>query len=127
MGLSKRARHIEPSGTQDTVEQMRQEFDRRRKAMGQRLKGMKSLRVKIPQGAFFVYPEVSSWFGKKIGGIEIRGSGDFCSALVGEGGIGLVPGVGFLQEGFVRITYACSMEEIVEDMDRMEKCLGSSQ
>jgi aspartate aminotransferase len=73
-----------------------------------------------------VYPEVSSWFGKKIGGIEIRGSGDFCSALVEAAGIGLVPGVGFLQEGFVRITYACSMKEIVEGMDRMEKCLASS-
>ena len=113
-------------GPQDTVEQMRQEFDRRRKAMVQRLKGMKALRVNVPQGAFYVYPEVSSWFGKKIGGFEIRGSREFCSALVEEAGIGLVPGVGFLQEGFVRLTYACSMEEIVEGMNRMGNCLGSS-
>jgi aspartate aminotransferase len=114
-------------GPQDTVEKMRQEFDRRRKTMVQRVKGMKGLRVKVPQGAFYVYPEVSSWFGRKIGGKEIRGSMDFCSAMVEEAGIGLVPGVGFLQEGFVRITYACSMEEIVEGMNRMEKCLSAGQ
>jgi len=114
-------------GPQDSVEKMRQEFDRRRKTMAKRIQNMKGLRCNIPQGAFYVYPEVSGWFEKKFGGKEIRGSEDFCSALVEEAGIGLVPGVGFLQEGYVRITYACSMEQILEGMDRMERFLGSVQ
>ena len=46
--------------------------------------------------------------------------------MVEEAGIGPVPGVDFLQEGFVRITYACSMEKIVEGMNRMKKCLGTN-
>ena len=114
-------------GPQEPVEQMRQEFDRRRKTMVDRLKGIRGIEVYVPRGAFYVYPEVSSWFGKKIGGKEIRGSADFCSALVEEAGVGFVPGVGFLQEGCVRITYACSMEQIVEGMNRLERCLVSNR
>jgi aminotransferase len=44
--------------------------------------------------------------------------------MIDEAGIGLVPGVGFLQEGYFRITYACSMEQIVEGMNRMERVLA---
>jgi aspartate aminotransferase len=113
-------------GPQEPVEQMRQEFDRRRKMMVKRLKAMKGIRCNIPQGAFYVYPQISSWVGRKIGGKGVRGSMDFCQALVEEAGIGLVPGVGFLQEGFVRITYACSMEQILEGMNRMERCLDAN-
>ena len=61
-------------GPQDAVEQMRQEFDRRRKVMVQRLQGMKGLRCNTPAGAFYVYPSIAGWVGRKIGKREIRGS-----------------------------------------------------
>ncbi len=112
-------------GPQDTVEQMRQEFDRRRKVMVQRLQGMKGLRCSTPAGAFYVYPSIAGWVGRKIGKREVHGSLDFCQAMIEEAGIGIVPGVGFLQEGYVRITYACSMEQILEGMNRMERALAS--
>ncbi len=95
--------------------------------MVQRLQGMKGIRCNNPSGAFYVYPQITDWVGRKIGKKEIRGSIDFCQAMIGEAGIGLVPGVGFLQEGYVRITYACSREQIVEGMNRMERCLGSDR
>jgi len=113
-------------GDQEPVEQMRQEFDRRRKTIVQRLQGMKGIRCNNPQGAFYVYPRIIDWVERKIGKKEIRGSIDFCQAMIEEAGIGLVPGVGFLQEGHVRITYACSMEQIGEGMNRMERCLASN-
>ncbi|MBW2149455.1 MAG: hypothetical protein JRI22_20860 [Deltaproteobacteria bacterium] len=47
--------------------------------------------------------------------------------MLDKAGIGLVPGVGFLQEGYFRITYACSMEQIQEGMRRLEQCLGNGQ
>ena len=111
-------------GHQDTVEEMRQEFDRRRKTIVQRLQVMKGIRCNNPLGAFYVYPKITDWLGRKIGGKELRGSLDFCQAMIEEAGIGLVPGVGFLQEGHVRITYACSMEQVLEGMNRMERVLG---
>ncbi len=114
-------------GPQDTVEEMRQEFDRRRKTMVRRLQGMKGIRCNNPQGAFYVYPKITDWVGRKIGNKEIRGSLDFCQAMIEEAGIGFVPGVGFLQEGYVRITYACSMEQVEEGMNRMERVLGPSR
>ncbi len=114
-------------GPQDTVEQMRLEFDRRRKTIVERLQGMKGMHCNIPRGAFYVYPKMNDWVGRKIGKREIRGSLDFCQAMIEEAGIGLVPGVGFLQEGYVRITYACSMEQIVEGMNRMEQVLSANR
>lgn len=111
-------------GPQDTVELMRQEFDRRRKIMVQRLQEMKGIRCNNPSGAFYVYPKIAEWVGRKIGGKDIRGSLDFCQAMIEAAGIGLVPGIGFLQEGYVRITYACSREQIIEGMNRMERVLA---
>jgi aspartate aminotransferase len=125
-GISQWAAVAALRGPQDTVEVMRQEFDRRRKTMVQRIKGMNGIRCNVPLGAFYVYPDISGWQGRKLGGKEIKGSLDFCQAMIDQAGIGLVPGVGFLQEGYVRITYACSMQQIQEGMKRMEKCLTSA-
>jgi len=114
-------------GPQDTVELMRLEYDRRRQNMVRQLQAMEGINCNVPQGAFYVYPDISSWYGRKLGGREIRGSLDFCRSVLDKAGIGLVPGVGFLQEGYFRITYACSMEQIQEGMRRLEQCLGNGQ
>ena len=95
--------------------------------MVQRVQGMKGVRCNTPSGAFYVYPSMAGWMGRKIGEKEVRGSLDFCRAMIDEAGIGFVPGVGFLQEGYFRITYACSMEQIVEGMNRMERVLASQR
>ncbi len=95
--------------------------------MVQRLRSMKGIRCTNPCGAFYVYPSIAEWVGRKLGNTEIKGSVDFCQAIVEQAGLGIVPGTGFLQEGYVRITYACSMEQIAEGMDRMEKALGKGR
>jgi aspartate/methionine/tyrosine aminotransferase len=70
----------------------------------QQVQRMKGLRWNTASGAFYVYPSITGWMGRKIGKKEVRGSLDFCRAMIDEAGIGLVPGVGFLQEGYFRIT-----------------------
>jgi aspartate aminotransferase len=112
-------------GPQEPVEFMRSEYDRRRQYIVRRLQAMEGVKCSVPQGAFYVYPNISAWYGRRFGRKAIKGSLDFCQEMINQAGIGLVPGVGFLQEGCVRISYACSIDQIEKGMDRMESFLSA--
>jgi aspartate aminotransferase len=105
---------------QSTVESMRQEFDRRRQYMLQRLRAMKGVTCPEPLGAFYTFPQVSAYFGRSPDGPPIAGSLDFCNALLDQAKLALVPGVAFGNDGHVRLSYAASIEDITEAMNRLE-------
>ena len=76
-----------------------------------------------PEGAFYVFPDVSSFYGKSYNGTVIDGSAAFCEYMLNVQHIALVPGAGFGADAHVRISYAVSMENIEKAMDRFENGL----
>jgi aspartate aminotransferase len=112
------------TGDQTSVEMMRQEFDRRRQYMLQRLRAMEGVTCPEPTGAFYTFPQVSAHYGRSLDGPPIAGSLDFCNVLLDQAKLALVPGVAFGNDGHVRLSYAASMEDITQAMDRLEWFLG---
>ncbi|MGQ0793487.1 MAG: pyridoxal phosphate-dependent aminotransferase [Deltaproteobacteria bacterium] len=112
------------AGPQDEVERMRREFERRKNYIVARLNSIPGMRCFNPQGAFYAFPNVSQFFGKKRGGSrEIRNSLDFTEFLLEEAKVAVVPGAEFGADGYVRISYATSMEDIAEGVNRIGKAV----
>ena len=109
--------------TSDTVEKMRVEFERRGKYMAQRLNDIEGVFCTEPTGAFYCFPDVSSHYGRTINGAEIGGSMDFAKALLEQANVALVPGLPFGCDENVRLSFACSLEQITKGLDRLEKWL----
>jgi aspartate aminotransferase len=112
------------TGDQGTVEVMRQEFDLRRQYMVQRLRAIEGVTCPEPLGAFYAFPQISACFGRSLDGPPIGGSLDFCNVLLDQAKLALVPGVAFGNDSHVRLSYAASMEEIQEAMNRLEWFMG---
>ena len=110
-------------GPQDSVETMRQEFDRRRKFLLKRLNEIDGISCVNAEGAFYLMPNVTSFYGKKAEGREIRDSFDLANYLLEEARINIVPGGAYESPDNMRISYSNSMEALVEGMDRMEAAL----
>lgn len=110
-------------GPQDEVERMRREFEKRKNYIVDRLNEIPGLRCFNPQGAFYVFPNVSKLFRKKHAGFEIRNSLDFTQFLLEEAKVAVVPGAEFGADNYVRISYATSMEEIKKGIDRIENAV----
>ncbi len=111
------------NGEQSTVEDMRKVFEERRNYMVDRINSIKGVSCKKPEGAFYVMMNIKDVFGKEIGGKVINNSDDFCEVLLEKSLVALVPGSGFGIEGYVRWSYATSMENIVKGLDRLEEFL----
>lgn len=110
-------------GPQESVGIMHDEFARRREVMIERLNAMPGIRCANVKGAFYTFPNVSALYGKSAGGRVIKDSSDLAAYLLDEAHIAVVPGVAYEAPDYLRLTYASSMEEIVEGMDRMERCI----
>ncbi len=108
------------SGPQESVERMREAFDKRRKYIVQRLNSIPGVSCPVPQGAFYVFPDVSTFYGVSVGSSRIDGSVSLCDFLLEEQKVACVPGVGFGADNHIRLSYATSMENIEKAMDRIE-------
>ena len=108
----------------DCVEKMRAEFEKRGKYMAQRLNSIKGIQCCESTGAFYCFPDVSSHYGRSINGVRINGSIDFAKALLEQARVALVPGLPFGCDNNVRLSFACSLEQITEGLDRLEKWLS---
>ena len=106
------------SGGEDIVEEMRKDFDERRKYMMARLDKMGVSYVK-PQGAFYLFVDISKFIGKTYDGKVIDGSMMFASMLT-DNGVALIPGLPFHADNFVRVSYAVAMKDIEEGFNRIE-------
>jgi aspartate aminotransferase len=107
-----------------SVEKMRKAFDERRKYMVEQLCSMKGVECREPKGAFYAFPNVSAHYGRKFGGKKVEGSVAFCEALLETAEVAAIPGAAFGADGFVRFSYAVSMENIKRGMDRLRKFLA---
>ena len=111
------------NGTQDTVEEMRKVFEERRNYMVERINSINGVSCRKPEGAFYVMMNIKDILGKEFHGKTINTSDDFCELLLEKSLVALVPGSGFGAEGFVRWSYATSMENIKKGLDRLEEFL----
>ena len=113
----------EPAG--EAIERMRIEFESRGKYMAERLNGIDGIQCAEPTGAFYCFPDVSGNYDRTIGGVKIGGSMDFAEALLDQANVALVPGLPFGCDANVRLSFACSLEQITKGLDRLEKWLKS--
>lgn len=111
-------------GPQEGIEAMRQEFEKRRNYMVERINNIPGVSCLKPQGAFYVMMNISELIGKDIGGVTIKSADDFAMAFLDQGLVAVVPSTGFGINDFVRWSYATSMENIQEGLDRLENFLS---
>lgn len=105
-------------GPADSVQTMKTAFLGRRDYISGRIAGVPGISVRVPEGAFYLFPDVSSLFGKRTpDGTVLRNSSDFCKYLLTQG-LAIVPGSAFGAEGFVRFSYAADMETLRKACDR---------
>ncbi|MBN2139069.1 MAG: pyridoxal phosphate-dependent aminotransferase [Sedimentisphaerales bacterium] len=107
----------------DAIEKMRLEFEKRGKYMVERLNAIEGVKCEESTGAFYCFPDVSANYGRTIGGAKIAGSMDFAQALLDQTAVALVPGLPFGCDKNVRLSFACSLEQIKKGLDRIEKWL----
>ncbi|MBC8172315.1 MAG: pyridoxal phosphate-dependent aminotransferase [Chitinophagales bacterium] len=108
---------------QTSVVEMRKAFIRRRDLALKYLKTIDGLRFNIPQGAFYFFPDVSNYFGKKYGDMMIRNADDLCMYLIHEANVSVVTGSAFGDTNCIRISYATSDEKLVTAITRLKTAL----
>ena len=114
------------NGRQETIEEMRREFDERRKYMVKKLNQIKGVSCLKPAGAFYAFPNVSKILEKGVkynNGKRIINSFDLADFILNKVEVALIPGSAFEAEGYLRLSYATSMEDIKEGLDRIENIL----
>jgi len=112
-------------GRQDTIEKMRKAFDERRKYMVKRLNEIEGFSCLNPTGAFYAFPNVNGVLkrGIEYNSKKIKNSFDLSDFILKEAEVALIPGSAFEAEGYLRLSYATSMEDIKEGLDRIENIL----
>ena len=111
-------------GSQACVEEMRVAFERRRNLVVSLAREIPGINVNEPQGAFYLFPEVSSYIGKKYGDKVIENSGDLAMFLLEVGHVATVDGAAFCLPGYIRLSYATSDDNIREAMRRIKETLA---
>ena len=102
---------------------MKAAFLRRRDLMISKLQEIDGLKLSIPQGAFYIFPDVSYYFGKSYKGITVADANDFCMYLLNEANVATVTGVAFGSPNCMRISYAAADEILVEAVRRIKTAL----
>jgi len=104
---------------------MKTAFLERRDLVLSLLKDIPGMKTNVPQGAFYVFPDISYYFGKSDGENIIRDSNDLCMYLLNKEFVALVPGVAFGDPNCIRISYAASKDVLIEAIDRIKKALAN--
>lgn len=123
--IAQKAAEAAYTGPQECVEEMRAAFERRRDLVVELASQIPGLRVNKPQGAFYLFPEVSSFFGKSFAGRTIRNADDLCMYLLEEGHVACVSGDAFCLPGYIRLSYATSDDNIREAIRRIAAALAN--
>ncbi len=111
-------------GPNACVEEMRIAFDERRMYMYEQIKAVPFLSALEPQGTFYMFVSVAETIGKSFKGQKIFGSDDFAGLLLESRKVAVVPGTGFGAPNYVRLSFATSMNNIVEGLKRIEAFVG---
>ena len=118
--ITQHAGTVALNGPQDDVYNMVEQFSKRRTYMYQRLSNMEGLRCVMPDGAFYIYVDITSYMNKQLCGQTIKSSLDFAQILLEQGHVAVIPGAAFGTDNFIRLSYATSMETIEKGLDAFE-------
>lgn len=119
--ISQRAAIAALTGDQTPVSKMREAFDRRRKIAVAELSKIEGMTTPTPEGAFYVYPDVTGLFGKEFSGRKFQTSLELADFVLEKAEVALVPGEAFGPSGFFRLSYALSDEQLLEGIQRLQK------
>lgn len=111
------------NGPQDDVNNMIKEFEKRRNYMYDKINKIKLLSCKKPQGAFYVYVDISKILNHELDGKIIKNSTDLALVLLEKAKVAVIPGAAFGTDDHIRLSYATSMDTIVEGLDVLENFL----
>ena len=112
----------DPRGA-ESIEQMRRQFEKRGKHMWERLTALPKVTCVRPQGAFYCFPNIGAYIGKKTGSVQITDAISFASALLEQNHVAVVPGNDSGFDTHVRLSFATSMEQIDKGIDRIGEFL----
>ena len=122
--ISQRAALAAYQGGLETVLSMREEFRKRRDIVYDLLKAIPNVKVNLPDGAFYFFPEVKAYFGKSFNGTPINNAEELCLYLLNEAHVSLVTGEAFGNEDCIRISYAASEEQLRLAVKRIGEALA---
>jgi aspartate aminotransferase len=123
--ISQRAAIEALTGPQDAVATMREAFDRRRKLIVSELSKIDGLHVPTPEGAFYVYPDVTGLLGRSWGGVTPTTSLELADLILDQAEVAVVPGEAFGPSGFVRLSYALGDAPLLEGVQRLQRLFAS--
>jgi aspartate aminotransferase len=121
--ISQKAAAAALIGDQTCVKEMNHAFKRRKDLVVKLVREIPGVKVYDPDGAFYVFPQVNTYYGKSFNGNRINNSGDLCLYLLEHAHIATVPGDAFGDDTCIRISFATSDEKLVEAMKRMKDAL----
>ncbi|MDE6458618.1 MAG: pyridoxal phosphate-dependent aminotransferase, partial [Muribaculum sp.] len=122
--IAQKAAEAAYTGSQECIEEMRKAFERRRDLIVGLASAIPGWKVNRPDGAFYLFPEVSSYFGKRYGDYVINNDADLAMYLLEEGHVATVAGSAFCCPGYIRLSYATSDDTIREAIRRIEEALA---
>lgn len=121
--ISQRAAVAAVKADPSVVSHMKETFKQRRDLLISLMQEVPHIKVNNPGGAFYLFPEVSYYFGKQHGELRIRDAKDLCMYLLNHGHVAMTPGSAFGAPNYIRLSYAISEEEIKEAVTRIKKAL----
>ena len=124
--IAQRAAIAAITGPTEPIDAMRDAFNRRRKLMVEELSKVNGFRVPTPEGAFYVYADVTELLGKDYDGRTVTTSLDLADYILEEAEVAVVPGEAFGPSGYVRLSYALGDEQLLEGVQRIQKLFGTN-
>lgn len=109
------------TGPQDCLEAFRASFDQRRKTLVKGLDCIEGVRVPVPQGAFYVYPDVSRLLGRDWAGTRPTNTVELAELILTAGEVAVVPGEAFGPSGYLRLSFALTDEALAEGVERLQR------
>ncbi|MFZ4620441.1 MAG: pyridoxal phosphate-dependent aminotransferase [Bacteroidota bacterium] len=122
--IAQKAAYAAFAGNDDEVNKMTAEFKRRRDYIHAALTAIPGVTSTMPGGAFYLFPNVSAFYGKSYNGFKVKNSDDMAQYLIKEAQVVTVPGSGFGANNNIRLSYACSMQELEKAASRMKEALA---
>lgn len=122
--ITQKAMHAAMELDPATTHPMRDAFKRRRDLVVKGLSAIKGFKCNNPDGAFYVFPEVSYFFGKSFNGKKISNATDLCMFLLEEAKVSMVPGAAFGDDNYLRISYATSDDKLKEAVERIKNAVS---
>lgn len=110
-------------GDQEPINEMVKAFKERRNYMVEKINSIDKLSCRMPEGAFYVMLNISGVIGQDLKGVKINNSMDFAGYLLDHAKVAVIPGAGFGVDNYVRLSYATSIDNIREGLDRIEEAL----